>query len=135
MHSVVIDTNVLVSAIIQKSYPHYIMNMVGNDKINMCISDDLFYEYENVLFRPKFRRYLNFYSDAEIMLKLIKAKAIQYFPETKIYLISDEPDNRLLELADESNADFIITGNKNDFTFPLYKNTQIVSPKEFWEGI
>jgi len=40
---------------------------------------------------------------------------------------------RLLELADESNADFIITGNKNDFIFPYYKNTKIVSPKDFWE--
>jgi hypothetical protein len=38
----------------------------------------------------------------------------------------------ILELADECNADFIITGNSNDFAFSQYKNTQIVSPKEFW---
>lgn len=135
MHSVIIDTNILVSAIIQRNYPYYIMyDMVGKDKINLCISDDLIKEYEDVLFRPKFRRYLDFYSDAKIMLTLINAKAKKYNPRTNISLIKDEPDNRLLELADESNADFIITGNTNDFTFPFYKNTQIVSPKDFWEN-
>ena len=134
MRIVIIDTNVLVSAIIQKSYPYHIMyDLVGKDRVGLCISDDLIREYEDVLFRPKFRRYLDFYANAEIMLNLIRAKAKVYCPETKISLISDDPDNRLLELADKSNADFIITGNTNDFTFPFYKNTKIVSPKDFWE--
>jgi hypothetical protein len=39
----------------------------------------------------------------------------------------------ILELADECVADFVITGNTNDFTFPEYKQTKIVSPKEYWE--
>jgi hypothetical protein len=38
----------------------------------------------------------------------------------------------ILELADECLADFIITGNTNDFTFPTYKQTKIVTPKEYW---
>lgn len=37
----------------------------------------------------------------------------------------------ILELADKCLADFIITGNTTDFTFPTYKNTKIVSPKEY----
>jgi predicted nucleic acid-binding protein len=40
----------------------------------------------------------------------------------------DEPDNRLLELADISKADFIITGNTNDFTMEIYNKTRIVTP-------
>jgi predicted nucleic acid-binding protein len=39
----------------------------------------------------------------------------------------------ILELADECSADFIITGNTNDFTFSTYKRTKIVTPKEYWE--
>jgi len=48
-------------------------------------------------------------------------------------VINDEPDNRFLELAAASNADFIITGNSNDFIMSEFKNTKIVSPKEFWD--
>ncbi len=49
-------------------------------------------------------------------------------------LISDPDDNMILELADECLADFIITGNTTDFTFPLYQETKIVSPKEYLEN-
>ncbi len=40
----------------------------------------------------------------------------------------------ILELADKSKADFIITGNTTDFTMLNYKNTKIVSPREYWEN-
>jgi predicted nucleic acid-binding protein len=40
----------------------------------------------------------------------------------------------LLELADICSADFLITGNTNDFTFSQYKETKIVLPKEYWDN-
>ena len=49
-----------------------------------------------------------------------------------IDLMSDKDDNKILELADICAADYIITGNTNDFTFSAYKNTQIVTPKDYW---
>jgi predicted nucleic acid-binding protein len=38
----------------------------------------------------------------------------------------------VLELADECLADFVITGNTTDFTFPTYKQTKIVTQTEYW---
>jgi len=49
-------------------------------------------------------------------------------------LISDIDDNMILELAVECSANFIITGNSNDFIFSEYKQTKILSPKEYWEN-
>ncbi|CAG5067287.1 hypothetical protein DYBT9623_00007 [Dyadobacter sp. CECT 9623] len=40
----------------------------------------------------------------------------------------------VLELAEECSANFIITGNSTDFTFPAYQSTSIVSPMEYWEN-
>jgi hypothetical protein len=51
-----------------------------------------------------------------------------YEPKDKLKIIKDEPDNRLLELADISKADFIITGNTNDFTMEIYNKTRMVTP-------
>ena len=134
MPLVIIDTNVLVSAIIQNSYPRNIIyHLLLPKKIKPCLSISLLQEYNEVMFRKKFRKYIDFFEQARILISHIEKECNLYCPQEKISLISDEPDNRLLELADESNADFIITGNKNDFTFPFYKSTQIVSPKEFWE--
>lgn len=47
-------------------------------------------------------------------------------------IISDDPDNRLLELAIESNADFLITGNTNDFELNSIGKAKIVSPSIYW---
>ena len=66
-----------------------------------------------------------------MLLADIEAKAKMYVPHISLDIISDKDDNKILELADVCVADYIITGNTNDFTFPFYKNTQIVTPKEF----
>jgi putative PIN family toxin of toxin-antitoxin system len=130
----ILDTNILVSSLIQKNYPyHIIYDLFIEDKFSLCISEKLLQEYYEVLKRQKFSQYYDFYARAESLLGNIVTKAKIFTPQTSINLISDISDNILLELAEESFADFIITGNTNDFTFPQYKNTKIVTPKEYWE--
>lgn len=135
MQKIVIDTNVIVSSIIQRSYPYFIINeLFIDDKIQLCTSDALIAEYYDVLSRSKFSKYQDFYLRAELLLAEIELKSTHYFPTIKLDLISDVDDNMILELADESFADYIITGNSNDFTFANYKETKIVTPKVFWEN-
>lgn len=135
MQKVVIDTNIVVSALIQRSYPHRIIyDLFVDDKFQMCVSDELLAEYYEVLSRPKFSRFPDFFVLAEILLADIASKAKNYQPTIKLDLISDKDDNMILELAETCQADFIITGNTNDFTFSSYQNTRIVTPKEYWEN-
>lgn len=135
MQKVIIDTNVLVSSLIQKSYPFKIVYYLFFDnKMELCISDDLMKEYYDVLTRPKFSKFQDFFIRAKNVLVAVESFSTHYHPSTKVDLITDKDDNMMLELAEESNADFIITGNTNDFTFPSYKTTKIVSPKEYWEN-
>ena len=135
MQKVVIDTNVLVSSLIQRNYPNFIITeLFIEDRFQLCISDELMAEYYEVLTRPKFAKFHEFFIRAESLLVDIEAKAIKYDPTIKLELITDVDDNKILELADESKADFIITGNTTDFTFPVYKNTKIVTPKAYWEN-
>jgi predicted nucleic acid-binding protein len=61
-------------------------------------------------------------------------KSKKFIPEIKLDIISDAKDNVLLELADICSAEFLITGNTNDFTFPQYRETKIVTPKEYWDN-
>jgi putative PIN family toxin of toxin-antitoxin system len=135
MQKVVIDTNVLVSSLIQRNYPNFIITeLFIEDRFQLCISNELMAEYYEVLTRPKFAKFHEFFIRAESLLVDIEAKAIKYDPTIKLELITDVDDNKILELADESKADFIITGNTTDFTFPVYKNTKIVTPKAYWEN-
>ena len=134
MQKVVIDTNVIVSALIQKNYPYLIIKeLFLEGKIIVCISEELMQEYFEVLSRPKFARFPDFTSGAKSVLAGIGSKAELFNPEIKLDIISDQDDNMILELADESKADFIITVNTKDFTMSAYKNTKIVTPREYWE--
>lgn len=66
------------------------------------------------------------------MLVDIEKRAVKYFPTVKLEIINDLDDNKLLELAETCKADFLITGNTKDFTLQTYKETKIVTPKEYW---
>jgi len=135
MQKVIIDTNVIVSSLIQKNYPYRIIfDLFIEDKICLCVSPLLLAEYYNVLERPKFAQFNEFTAKAKTVLANIEIKAENYEPHITLNLISDKDDNKILELADECEADFIITGNTSDFTFPEYKQTKIVTPKDYWEN-
>ena len=134
MQRIVIDTNVIVSALIQKSYPYLIIyDLFIESKFQLCVSNQLMVEYYEVLTRPKFSKYQDFFSRAEALIVDIETKAVKFVPTIKLDLISDEDDNMILELADECEADFIITGNTSDFNFSTYKQTKIVTPKNYWD--
>jgi putative PIN family toxin of toxin-antitoxin system len=105
MQRVVIDTNVFISALIQRSFPFLII----------CISDEVLQEYYAVLKRKKFSEYTDFVSRAEMLLAFIETNAHRYNPTVRLNVITDTDDNKFLDLAVESKAHFIVTGNTNDF--------------------
>jgi putative PIN family toxin of toxin-antitoxin system len=97
----------------------------------VCTSTDAFKEYIEVLSREKFRKYPEFVAKAEIVLNKLYELSIKYIPSTKLSVIPDDPDNRILELAVTAQADYIVTGNTRDFTFDQYEGVKIVSPEQF----
>jgi len=122
MQRIVIDTNVIVSSLIQRGYPNLIINeLFIEQKFQLCISEELIAEYYEVLARPKFSKFPDFQIRAETLLAEIEVKASKYIPTITLDLISDVDDNMILELAHECSADFVITGNTTDFTSSTYK--------------
>ena len=76
MQKIVIDTNVIVSALIQKNYPFLIVDeLFFENKIQLCVSDELITEYFDVLSRPKFARFPDFATKAENVLTEIALKS------------------------------------------------------------
>ena len=135
MQKIVLDTNVIVSALIQqKGYSALIVNdLVLSKKVKLCLSKEVWEEYIDVLNRDKFSKISSFKSKAAIVLSKIEELASFFVPTLKIRVIMDVSDNKFLELAIIGKAEYVITGNKNDFTMSEYKGIKIVTPKEYWE--
>lgn len=132
MLKIVIDTNIIVSALIKPgSSPELIILMILNDQASLYISHDIFQEYDQVLSRGKFGKYLNSKS-IKSFLSEIKHRAIKIRPQTTVQVVKEDPaDNKFLECALEAKADFFITGNKRHFPFKKFHETRIVTPAEF----
>ena len=46
------------------------------------------------------------------------------YPTKRVGRVSDEPDNRILECAQEAKAHYIVTGNRKHFPFPEFQGTK-----------
>ncbi len=135
MQKVILDTNVIVSALISSAAPSRIVyELVLTERVEHCLSEEVFAEYVEVLNRDKFVKYLNFKLKAEIVLSKIKEVSTFYQTGPALTLLKDTSDNKFLELAAASAADFLITGNTLDFTITEFECTKIMSPKSYWDN-
>lgn len=136
MKKIILDTNVIISALISNSIPTKILfELVLLHKVETCLSDEIFTEYIDVLNRDKFARYVKFKSNAEIVLNKIHDISKFYKAGKRIDLLTDVSDNKFLELALVSSADYLVTGNSLDFKIREFEYTKIVNPREFWDII
>lgn len=134
MQKIILDTNVIISALISNSIPtRIIYDLVLTKSVINCLSNEIYQEYVDVLNRDKFIKYLNFKTNADIVLNKIREISTFYYPTEKISIIKDLSDNKFLELSLSSTADYLITGNTQDFKIDLFKSTKIVTPREYWE--
>ena len=134
MQKIILDTNVIISALISKSYPNLIISELAfKGKLELCLSNEVFFEYLNVINREKFTKYPNFLFNANIVLNKLKEFSTFYTIDNKVEILNDKDDNKFLELALESKADYLITGNFLDFNIENFNNTKIVSPRQYWE--
>ena len=97
----------------------------------MHISPLVLAEYEKVLRRPKFK----FPSDRiAAVLQLITRASVLLTELPAVTISPDEADNRFLECAEATGADFLVTGNARHFP-PKWKQTLVVTARQLLEQI
>ena len=134
MQKLVVDTNVLVSALISRSYPAGIIEeIVLGRQAQLVLTNAIWLEYTDVLHRDKFARFANFRRNADLLLLRLDELAICVLPTQSLTLLRDADDDKFLEAAVAGQADYLITGNTNDFTLTMIESTRIVTPADYWE--
>lgn len=117
MQKLILDTNVIVSALISSSIPSKILyDLVLTQKVKTCLSEEVFAEYVEVLNRDKFSQFINFKTKVEVVLNRLREISTFYKTDGKVEILVDTSDNKFLELTVVSAADYLITGNTLDFT-------------------
>ncbi len=126
---VVIDNNNLISALGWSGKPRELLQKVIDKEVELVISVKQLDELKRVLNYPKFKfteqqktKFLEILSEIST---IVKTKS------TLDIVKEDETDNIFLELALETDADYIISGDKHLRKLKQFRKTKIVSASEF----
>jgi len=126
---VVLDTNVLISAIMFGGKSRDILEMGISGKIKIAVSQDILKELTEVLVDKKFRAPVSFIQKVIHELSEIAELVIV---TGKINVIKNDPDdNRILECAVSAKADFIVSGDSDILILKRFRKIKILSPSDF----
>lgn len=129
---VVLDTNVLVSALlIPGSVPGRILQRFRDGLFTLVISGKILEEYGEVLNRPRFGLVPE---KIDILLKEIESRSLVVIPLKRHRAVPADPDdNEFVDVAVQGKADFIVTGDAHLLDLTSFRSVAIVSPTEFLE--
>jgi putative PIN family toxin of toxin-antitoxin system len=126
---IVLDTNVLISAIVFGGRPREVLEKVIAGWFTMAISAEMLAEFQWVLEGTKFR-----YPAAivqNIVTELLSVSELVR-PTMKVEQIKADPaDNRILECALESRAAYIVSGDKHLLELGQFEGIPILDAAEF----
>ena len=130
-YKIVIDTNVFISALRSKHGASFnLISLIGEEKFDICISVPLVFEYEDVAKRSKAVDLKKEFIDDIINYICLVGIETEIFYLWRPFL-TDPKDDFVLELAFNSDADFIITYNKKDFKRVDQLGMKVLFPQEF----
>jgi len=127
---VVLDTNVLVSALLFTGISSELVSLWRGNAITVLLSRDILEEYLRVFGYPKFQL-----SEAEIK-GLIEEELLPYVevvnPRRRLRVVERDPsDDKFLECAVAGKARVIISGDKDLLSIGRYRQVRIQTPAQF----
>jgi len=137
MTRIVIDTNILVSAILtSKGNPAKILKLVLEGKLNLIISPAILEETQRVLRYPRLVKLMkkNKITRKEVYDFLDKMSKVAVITpgQLDIDAIPDDPaDNKILACGLEGEADYLISGNHHLTDLKIFQGIKIVHTSTF----
>ncbi len=131
---VVLDTNILVSALLFKGELSKIADRWKKGRIAPVFSRETFEEFRTVLEYPKFSL-----TGREIKM-IIEEEVLPFFEVAEISdkisgVCRDPADDKFIACAVSASADFIVSGDNDLLDIGKYKSVRIITAAEFLKMI
>lgn len=129
---IILDTNVLVSALILDGRPRTLLNAIITKNHKLIISRKIIEEFVEITAEPKIRKYVTgeeverFLHNLSVVSKLVPVRS-------KIKVVRDEKDNPILAAAYDGHARYLVTGDDDLLTLGKYRRVKIVKVSEMLE--
>ncbi len=125
---IVIDTNVLISAMVFGGKPRQILDLLSEQLVIVIIAEEIVTELRRKIL-TKFPEFIEDLNRVELLLKrdavFIKLGMLH------INISRDPDDNKFIESAIIGKCSFIVTGDKDLLELKSYADVKILRPAEF----
>ena len=128
MTRVVLDTNVLVSGLGWSGPPAALVDAVLAGELTLLSSTALIVELRRVLSYPKLAKV---FAKPGAIAELVAGASVQVLTSTRLQIVEDDSDNRVLEAALEGGADYIVSGDDDLLALGSFGGIPIVTPASF----
>jgi putative PIN family toxin of toxin-antitoxin system len=132
MVRVVVDTNILVSALINHGKPRILVLKLLEEH-TVILSRQMLAELADVLTRDKFAVKT---SQVDTFLAILVRKSKIVTPSSRFKVISEDPDDDVvLNTAYTGKAEYIVTGDRHLLALKEFKRTKIVKVTHMLESL
>jgi hypothetical protein len=131
---VVLDTNVLISALLSaEGPPAQIIDLWEAGAFDVAVSAPLLDELKRVLRYKRVRKYLEMTSvEVDSLIKQWSSTAVYIDSEMRLDVVEDDPDdNRVLECAVAAEAEYIVSGDDHLLDLGEYRGIEVLPPAGF----
>jgi putative PIN family toxin of toxin-antitoxin system len=129
---VVIDTNVLISAVFWSGKPKQLLQEVRLGHFTFLTSHTLLRELREILTRSD-KPFRLSGEEADRIVGMLGSLAELVSTTSRITVCADEPDNRVLECAVDGGADLIVTGDRELLKLRSFQGVKITGVAESFE--
>jgi putative PIN family toxin of toxin-antitoxin system len=120
MQKIVLDTNILVSAMLSiNGNPARVVSMILDGKLSVCYNSKILSEYNNVLYRPRFSFDVK---KVQNVVNVITELGVEFMPTPSDFPMIDETDRIFYDTA-KSSGSILITGNIKHFPKEVFIQT------------
>ena len=131
MITIVIDTNVVISALLFGGGPGKLIELWKKKHIRPLLSAEILAEYLRVLAYPKFslsEEEINYIIHQEILPYFNVVKSVSGPPIIK----KDPDDDKFIRCAEAGNTNMIISGDSHLLALKSYHSITILTPTQFF---
>ena len=126
---IIVDTNLWISFLIGRKLS-CLLDLLSYPEFQLVVSSELINEVHEVFLRPKFSKYYTS-ENLDMLIKFMNESAVNFSLTDITPRCRDSKDDYLLELALVSNADILITGDRDLLDMKEIGTCSIVTAMEF----
>jgi len=127
---VVLDTNVLVSALIKAGKPRELIFRIIKGKVQLVLSRSILEEFLEVTDDPRIRRYVD-EDDIIAFLRVLGSIAKIVRVRSKFKVVKEDPDNDvILRTAKDGRVNYIVSGDRHLLSLGEFRGIKIVTVNE-----